>query len=37
MKVINANVKINGFIEGTPSAFQADMSEGLNKCGLLDE
>jgi hypothetical protein len=37
MKLINASVKINGFIEGTPSAFQADMSEGLKKHGLLDE
>jgi len=37
MKLINASVKINGFIEGTPSAFQVDMREGLKKHGLLDE
>ena len=37
MKLINASVKINGFIEGTLGAFQADMSEGLKKHGLLDE
>jgi hypothetical protein len=37
MKLINVSVKINGFIEGTPSTFQADMSEGLKKHGLLDE
>jgi len=37
MKLINARVKTNGFIEGTPSAFQADMSEGLKKHELLDE
>ena len=36
MKLINASVKINGFIEGIPSAFQADMSEGLKKHELLD-
>ena len=37
LKLINACVKINGFIEGTHSAFQADMREGLKKNGLLDE
>jgi len=30
-------VKINGFIEGILSAFQADMSEGLKKHELFDE
>jgi len=36
MKLISAMVKINGFIEGILSAFQADMSEGLKKHELLD-
>ncbi len=37
MKLINASVKINGFIEGTPGVFQVDMSEGLKKHGLSVE